>query len=199
VTALGKELGPLVGLQGTWEGDVGLDIAFSNEKGIVAETPFRENITFNPFGPVENGRQVLYGLDYRMAGWRGTEENPFHTEVGYWLWDADDRQVLRCFVVPRGTLLLAGGEAEPDATSFSLHAEVGSETYGILSNRFLAEAARSVRYELAVTVGDGTFSYAETTSIVHARLPELLVHKDTNTLHRVAAPEGYGEVSRHRD
>jgi hypothetical protein len=198
MVALGKELGPLAGLQGTWEGDAGLDIAFSNEKGTIGETPFRERITFNPFGPVENGPEVLYGLDYRMAAWRGDEENPFHTEVGYWLWDGDNRQVLRCFVIPRGTMVLAGGEAEPDASSFSLHAEVGSETYGILSNRYLAEAARSIRYELLVTVGEGTFSYDETTSIVHARLPELLLHRDTNTLKRVEAPEGYGEVSRHQ-
>ena len=197
MVALGKELGPLVGLQGTWEGDVGLDLAFSNEKGTIGETPFRERTTFNPFGPVENGRQVLYGLDYRTAAWRGDEENPFHTEVGYWLWDAENRQVLRCFVIPRGTMVLAGGEVDPDASSFSLHAEVGSETYGILSNLFLAEAARSIRYELLVTVGDGTFSYDETTSIVHARLPELLLHRDQNTLQRVEAPEGYGEVSRH--
>ena len=46
-----------------------------------------------PFGPVDNGTQALYGLDYRMAAWRGDEENPFHTEVGYWLWDAADRAV----------------------------------------------------------------------------------------------------------
>jgi hypothetical protein len=30
-------------------------------------TPYREHIDFKPFGPVENGSQVLYGLDYRMA------------------------------------------------------------------------------------------------------------------------------------
>ncbi len=197
MVALGKELGPLVGLQGTWEGDAGVDLAFSNEKGTIGETPFRERTTFNPFGPVENGQQVLYGLDYRTAAWRGDEENPFHTEVGYWLWDAENRQVLRCFVIPRGTMVLAGGEVDPEASSFSLHAEVGSETYGILSNLFLAEAARSIRYELLVTVGDGTFSYDETTSIVHARLPELLLHRDQNTLQRIEAPEGYGEVSRH--
>src|SRR5581483_7883163 len=97
-----KELGPLAGLQGTWEGEAGLDIAFSNEKGTMGETPFRERTTFNPFGPVENGSEVLYGLDYRTAAWRGDEENPFHTEVGYWLWDAADGQVLRCFMIPRG-------------------------------------------------------------------------------------------------
>ncbi len=74
--ALGKELGPLAGLQGTWEGDQGLDVAYSNEKGEIGDTPYREKTTFNPFGPVENGRQVLYGLDYRTAAWRDEEEQP---------------------------------------------------------------------------------------------------------------------------
>ncbi len=51
---------------------------------------------------------MLYGLDYRMAAWRGTEENPFHTEVGYWLWDARDSEVIRCFLIPRGSAVVAG-------------------------------------------------------------------------------------------
>ena len=55
-----------------------------------------------PFGPVQNGSQTLFGLDYKTAMWRGDEENPFHTEVGYWLWDAATGEVLRGFVVPRG-------------------------------------------------------------------------------------------------
>ena len=55
-----------------------------------------------PFGPVDNGNQHLYGLDYKSAMWRGDEENPFHTEVGYWLWDAATGEVMKGFVVPRG-------------------------------------------------------------------------------------------------
>ena len=196
--ASGRELGPLEGLQGTWEGDDGLDVAFSNVRGEVVDTSFRERTTFNPFGPVKNGRQCLYGLDYRTAAWRAGEENPFHTEVGYWLWDADDGQVMRCFMVPRGTLVLAGGSAGPDDPVLRMAAEIGSETYGILSNRFLAAGARTVHYEVAVTVGDGTFSYDERTTIEHARLSETLVHTDRNTLRRVEDPGAYGEVSLHR-
>jgi hypothetical protein len=96
----------------------GEDVAYANETGKISLTPYREHIDFKPFGPVENGAQVLYGLDYRMAGWRGTEENPFHTEVGYWLWDAVDSQVIRCFVVPRGLVIVAGGTVESQATRF---------------------------------------------------------------------------------
>ena len=192
---LGTELGPLEGLVGTWEGGEGLDEAFSNTEGAVIGTPFREKTTFSPFGPVENGRQVLFGLDYRTAAWRGDEENPFHTEVGYWLWDAADGQLMRCFLVPRGSAVLAGGPAAAGDTTFPLTAKVGSEVYGILSNQFLAEAARAVHYEVTVTVGEDTFTYAETTEIEHRRVSGLLVHTDRNTLHRVGGPGPHGEVS----
>jgi hypothetical protein len=182
---LGRELGPLEGLVGIWEGQEGLDEAFSNAEGKVIETPYRERTTFNAFGPVENGRQVLYGLDYRTAAWRGDEVDPFHTEVGYWLWDAADSQVMRCFMVPRGSTVLAGGTARPDDRTFEMKAEVGSEVYGILSNSFLAQAARAIRYEVIITVGEDTFSYEETTVIEHARRNGLLLHTDRNTLRRV--------------
>ena len=83
-----EEWGPLAALIGDWEGTAGLDVAFSHERNQVWETPFSEKVTMKPFGPVQNGSQTLFGLDYKTAMWRGSEENPFHTEVGYWLWDA---------------------------------------------------------------------------------------------------------------
>jgi hypothetical protein len=182
---LEQDLGPLAGLAGTWEGDRGLDVAYSHTREAIVETPYRERTSFSPFGPVENGRQTLFGLDYRTAAWRGDEDNPFHTEVGYWLWDRADGEVMRCFVVPRGSMILAGGPAEPDATEFVMRAVVGSETYGVLSNRYLAEAARCIRYEVTVTVRDGEYRYRSTTSIEHQRCVELLEHTDENSLQLV--------------
>ncbi len=179
------QLGPLAPLVGTWEGDAGLDVAYSNSKGEISETPYRERTTFNPFGPVDNGSQALFGLDYRMAAWRAGEEDPFHTEVGYWLWDAADGQVMRCFMVPRGSTMLAGGDATADSTTFTMAAECGSETYGIVSNRFLAGAARTASFTVTITIDGDTWSYDETTNIEHAKWHELVVHTDRNTLHRV--------------
>src|SRR3974390_3385907 len=62
-----------------------------------------------PFGPVDNGSQSLYGLDYKTAMWRGSEENPFHTEGGYWPWDAAAGEGLRGFLVAPRTTTSAGG------------------------------------------------------------------------------------------
>jgi hypothetical protein len=181
------DLGPLAALVGTWEGTDGLDLAFNNESGKVKETPFRERVVMNPFGPVDNGSQCLFGLDYRMAAWRDDDPDPFHTEVGYWLWDEADGQVMRCFMVPRGSTLIAGGRAKPDSTSFSMQAEVGSESYGILSNLYLAASARTTLYQCTVELGDGTWSYDETTTVELTRMPGTpFAHTDRNTMHRVA-------------
>ena len=120
-----NEWGPLGPLAGAWEGEGGLDTAFSHAKDQVLATPYLEKCTLKPFGPVDNGNQHLYGLDYRSAMWRGDEENPFHTEVGYWLWDAATGEVVRAFVVPRGITVLAGGIAARGRHTFILKAARG--------------------------------------------------------------------------
>jgi len=180
------EWGPLAALAGDWEGEGGLDTAYSHAKEKVLDTPYREKLTMKPFGPVDNGRQSLFGLDYRSAMWRGDEENPFHTEVGYWLWDAATGEVLRGFVVPRGITVLAGGTAAADATSFTMSATPGHPTYSIAENRYLAAHASTLSYEVAITVdGPDTWSYHETTMLRMDQFEEPFPHVDHNTLHRV--------------
>jgi hypothetical protein len=184
MAAAGQEWGPLAALAGEWEGDQGIDISFHNAKGEVGETKYREKISFKPFGPVDNGTQHLYGLDYRMAAWRGDEENPFHTEVGYWLWDGETGQVMRCFMVPRGSTVLAGGTAKATDTTFTMEANIGDVTYGILSNKYLDEKARTNKYTCTVTVEGDTLSYEECTTYTHAIGGEI-AHTDRNVLRRV--------------
>lgn len=183
------EWGPLRALAGTWQGEEGLDVSYHNVEEVVGETRYLEKVELKPFGPVENGRQTLYGLDYRMAAWRHGEEeqNPFHTEVGYWLWDASERQVMRCFMVPRGTVLIAGTQCQPDATSFTLRADPGAASYGILENLYLAAHASTRHYECALTVLDAeSWSYQSDTVVkVEALGGEEMHHTDGNVLHRV--------------
>jgi hypothetical protein len=182
---LSTQLGPLAPLAGVWEGDKGADVAPSDDRGM-EQNKFRERITFEPMGPVRNHEQVLYGLRYATVARRIGETDPFHEEVGYWLWDPGERQVLRCFIVPRGVALIAGGTAEPTATTFTLLAEAESDTYGICSNRFLDKEFKTVRYELTVTVLDqNRFHYKEDTQIRMPGRPDLFHHTDENTLTRV--------------
>lgn len=179
--------GPLGPLVGEWQGEGGLDTAYSHAQEKVLATPYLEKLTFKPFGPVRNGNQALFGLDYKSAMWRGDEENPFHTEVGYWLWDGAARELLRGFVVPRGITVLAGGIAEPDASSFTLSAAAADPNYNIGENTYLAKNASTLSYTVTVTINpDGTWSYDETTMLQLTEMPDPFAHTDHNTLHRVA-------------
>jgi hypothetical protein len=182
---MGDEWGPLGPLAGEWEGEGGLDSAYSHLRHEVLATPYREKLALKPFGPVQNGRQSLYGLDYKTAMWRGDEENPFHTEVGYWLWDAATGEVLRGFVVPRGITVLAGGTAAADASSFTLSATAGAAHYTIGENRYLAEHASTLSYTVTITLGEGTWSYDERTMLRMDEFPEPFAHTDHNMLRKV--------------
>ena len=182
---MADEWGPLGPLVGEWEGEGGLDTAYSHAQEKVLGTPYLEKLTFKPFGPVDNGSQSLYGLDYKSAMWRGDEENPFHTEVGYWLWDGATGEVMRGFVVPRGITVLAGGTAAADAKSFTLHAKAGDPQYSIGENKYLAKNASTLSYEVTITINDdGTWSYDETTMLKMKEIDEPFAHTDHNTLHK---------------
>jgi hypothetical protein len=182
--------GPLRRLAGEWEGDGGLDAAYSHTRHAVLSTPYREKLRFTPFGPVQNGRQSLYGLDYKTAMWRGDERDPFHTEVGYWLWDGATGEILRAFVVPRGIAVLAGGTAAADDTSFSLKAAAKDPQYSIGENKYLAGNASTASYTVTVTINDdGSWSYDEVTMLHMIELPEPFAHSDRNTLRLVRTVE----------
>ena len=62
-----ENFGPLLSMVGTWEGHKGMDFSYHNEEQETGQTSYFERVTFSTFGPVDNGNQHLYGLDYRMA------------------------------------------------------------------------------------------------------------------------------------
>ena len=178
--------GPLAALIGEWEGESGLDVSYSHSRDDVVVTTYREHASFTPFGPIRNGDQALFGLDYKTAMWRDGEADPFHTEVGYWLWDCLVGEVLRAFVVPRGVTVLAGGRAAPDAIEFSLVARLGGRGYTISENRYLAARASSLSYRVTVTTrADGTWGYRQVTMQQLSELDTLFEHTEKNTLQRI--------------
>ena len=89
--------GPLEKLSGQWAGDAGRDFSYSYSAKKDIENLYREEVTFDPFGPVDNGPQRMFGLDYRMKAWRLGADDFFHMEVGYWLWEPSTGSLLRCF------------------------------------------------------------------------------------------------------
>lgn len=180
-----SKLGPLAALAGTWEGGKGIDEAPGADRGLLT-TPFRERVVFVPMDPVDNHEQLLFGLRYSKTAWRLGEADPFHEELGYWLWDAAAGQVMCAFTVPRGISVLAGGRASATDRRFFMAADLGSPIYGIASNPFLDAEFKTVRFEVEVVVeGDGRIRYAEDTQLKLKGRPEIFHHRDSNRLDRV--------------
>lgn len=180
-----EQLGPLSHLVGIWEGDKGDDIAPSDDRG-TENNKYRERITFEQVGPIQNHEQNLHVLRYSTRASRLGEENTFHEELGYWSWEPATKEVLRCFLIPRGIALIAGGKAERNAREFHLKAERGSCTFGICVNPFLDREFKIASYELTVRIHDqNSFSYEQDTVIELPGQKELFHHRDRNLLKRV--------------
>lgn len=180
-------LGPLARLAGVWEGVIGQDI---NPK---ADGPqhkaYTERIELQPIDAQSNGPQLLYGLRYHIKINAPDEEATFHEQVGYWLYEPATGVVLQTVAIPRGQVAIAAGNAAPDARSMVLVAERGQTTYGICSNPFLEEAFRTDSYRIEVTFNDdGTWSYVLETMLQVKGQAEPFLHRDANTLRKVAEP-----------
>ena len=81
---------------------------------------------------------------------------------------------------------MAGGTAEPDARSFKMQAELGSQSYGICSNPWMAEEFKTEHYEIDIEIhDDNSFSYVEDTVLRIKGQSELFHHIDKNTLQRI--------------
>lgn len=181
-----ENLGPLARFPGIWEGDKGKDESPDDDRVTIEHNDFRERVVLEPIGLVENHEQSLYGLRYSKIAWRLGAEDSFHEEVGYWLWDAEAKQVLLTFIVPRGVTVLAGGMVEPDAKTLKLSAKVGSDIFGICSGPFLDQEFKTVRYDIELSLNDdGSFSYAQNTQLHIKGQSEIFAHTDENTLRKV--------------
>lgn len=179
-------LGPLQNLVGTWQGAIGDDTAPGDDRG-TENNKFRETFIFSAFGPANNHEQTLYGLQYDRKAWRLTELDPFHEQIGYWLWDADAEMIMHSFMIPRGMTVLAGGTCSATSKKIVLSATLGSPTFGISSNPFLDREFKTVKYDSTLTLIDAnTFSYEENTQILMKNKKEIFNHIDKNTLKRVA-------------
>jgi hypothetical protein len=182
-------LGPLRRLAGTWESRAGgVDI---NPKAAGPERKqFSERIELQPIDAQANGPQLFYGLRYHTRILATDEEATFHDQTGYWLWEPATGLVLQTLSIPRGQVAIAAGHATADVNELVLTARRGDTAYGICSEAFLEYAFRTDSYRIHVVFNaDGSWSYVlETTLMVHGR-SEPFLHRDTNTLVKVAEPK----------
>jgi hypothetical protein len=178
-------LGPLRPLAGIWEGTRSMDV---NPKAAgPLHQEFVERIELQPIDPQANGPQLFYGLRYHTHIVKPGEVETYHDQVGYWLWEPATGTIIHSLTIPRGQVVLAGGNAAAAATTFEVSPKRGATDYGICSTAFLEYAFRTDSFSIQVTTHpDGTWSYVEDTVLMVRGQDEPFHHTDRNTLTRVA-------------
>jgi len=182
-----KNLGPLRGMAGIWEGRRGLDVNPKPEGP--KKQAYVERIELQPIDPQMNGPQLFYGLRYHTHVVKPEEVETYHDQVGYWLWEPATGTVIHTLTIPRAQIVMAAGKASADAREFELVATADDVSFGIRSAPFLEHAFRTVEFRIKVRINaDGTWSYDEDTVLMIRGKTEPFHHTDRNTLKKIAEP-----------
>jgi len=178
------DYGPLAVLVGTWEGDKGMDIA--PEPDGTEENPYYETLEFIAIGDVTNAEsQTLAVVRYQQIVRRKSNDEVFHEQTGYWMWDAREGVVMESIVIPRAVCVLAGGTwsgapAQGSLVQLSVAAKLGDSDWGIIQSPFMRDNASTVEFRHQLSVEGKTLSYSETTVLdIYGRSFD---HTDENQL-----------------
>ncbi len=151
------------------------------------ENSFYETIVFEAIGNVNNaGKQKLAALRYQQLVSRKSDDEVFHNESGYWLWDAEQGIVMQVLTIPRGVCLGAGGSYRGDGQDAEFKLEVRAATdnaeFGIVQSPFMRDNTRTVEFRHEISVSGDTLTYDETTVLkIYSKRFD---HTDENTLIR---------------
>jgi hypothetical protein len=180
-------LGPLTPLAGIWQGQRGLDVKPKAEGP--KKQAYVERMELQPIDPQTNGPQLYYGLRYHTHITKPEQVKTYHEQVGFWLWEPATGTVIHTLTIPRAQVVMAMGNARPDAREFELVATHENPHFGIRSTPFLDYAFRTVEFRIKVYVnGDGTWTYDEDTVLMIRGASEPFHHTDRNTLTRIGEP-----------
>ena len=177
------DFGPLTGLIGRWAGDKGSDVA--PEPDGSEESPYYETILFSAAGNVENAEsQELVAVHYHQIVSRKSNDEVFHNETGYWMWDAAQSVVMHSLTIPRAVCVLAGGTVRNEnPVVFEVAARLDDPDWGIIQSPFMKGKARTLEFRHKVTLDGDQLSYSETTIVeIYGRVFE---HTDQNELRRL--------------
>ena len=180
--------GPLVGLIGAWSGSNGMDK--SPEKDSLQDNPDHETIAFEAIGDVENAEtQVITALHYQQVVQRKSNNEVFHHETGYWMWDEATGVLMHSLAIPRGVTILAGGkhsgELESDGSILlEVQASLEDPDWHICESPFMMQRAKTTAFRDRISLKDAKLSYHETTTVdIYGRIFE---RTDENVLERDA-------------
>ena len=106
-----RNLGPLRGIAGIWQGQRGLDVKPKAEGP--KKQAYVERIELQPIDPQTNGPQLLYGLRYHTHITKPDQVKTYHEQVGYWLWEPAAETVIHTLTIPRAMVVMAAGRRRP--------------------------------------------------------------------------------------
>jgi len=180
------DYGPLKGLIGAWQGNKGLDVA--PEPDGTENNPYHETITFSAIGDVTNAEsQTLAAIHYRQIVQRKSNNEIFHDETGYWMWDAAAGIIMHSLNIPRAVSLLAGGkyngaESAGGSVVLEVSAAQDDKNWQIIQSPFMQKNARTTGFRHKITIDNDKLSYSETTIVeIYGKVFE---HTDENELVR---------------
>jgi len=178
--------GPLKQLIGIWKGDKGMDVAPDPDGS--ENNPYYEIITCTAVGDVTNAEsQTLSVIRYHQVVSRKTDNEVFHDETGYWMWDASTETIMHSLTIPRAVCVLAGGQYtgatnEQGDVIIEVSAGIQDKDWGIIQSPFMQENARTTGFRHKVILGSDTLSYSETTMV--EIFGKIFEHIDENELVR---------------
>jgi len=175
------DYGPLTGLIGTFKGDKGLDIAPDPEG--TEKNAYYETIVFTPAGDVTNAEeQTLVALHYHQVVSRKSNNEVFHDQTGYWMWDQSKDEIFQSIAIPRVVCVLAQGEAKTEENGDTV-INVSTDVNGVLQSPFMHKKAKTTSFKQTFIIKGNELHYHETTMVdIYGNSFE---HTDTNTLTKV--------------
>ena len=180
------DYGPLQQLIGCWEGEKGTDLA--PEPDGEESTPYYESLVFEEAGTVTNaGTQTLAVLRYHQVVKRLSDDEVFHDETGYWMWDAAQKVIMHSLFVPRAVGILAGATytanpASKDSVELKVAAKIDDPDWSIVQSPFMRDNAKTIGFEHQINVDATSLRYKETTVLdIYGKI---FNHTDENTLSR---------------
>ncbi len=93
--------------------------------------------------------QDLAFIHYRELVQRESNDEVFHDQTGYWLWDKDAGLVIHSFVIPRAVAVMAGGRFEDSPDAFgplvlNVRAAVDDPDWQIIQSPFMDRKAKTL-------------------------------------------------------
>lgn len=158
---------PLTKLIGTWEGDVGVDVSpgqsgSGSPAGTAATTPYYEKIVIsNGAGATNASVQDLVTVRYHQMVFKKSDNQQFHDQVGYLIWDKKNNKIYNSFCIPRAVCAVAEGDLK-DVNEFTM----SSKANNIAESSFMIKNAKTNTFTITLKYNkDGTLSYTQITDI----------------------------------